>query len=301
MKIAVFGNGRIGSAAVTMLREAGHDPAVYDVNDTLSYDADVILAATPWQVTKVVAQEIATRKGKLYFDLTEDVAAGKAARNGSKSIMFPHCGVAPGAVSIIAGSMQDDRITMQVGALPENPVGPLKYALTWNTWGVVNEYIRPCPALVDGKYRLLEPMANLVFLDDDYEAFNTSGGIGTFAETSQVRQAMYQTIRYRGHCRMVKSLLSVLQPSELVDLLDRTLPHGGPDKVVIRVNDYRTTIYPKDGMSAIQRATAAGVVAVMLWAMEHDLPVRDGCWVALEDIPLGEISQYPCWNEVFAS
>lgn len=299
MKISVFGNGRIGSAAVTMLREAGHDPAVYDINDTLSYDADVILAATPWQMTKVIAREVALRSGKLYFDLTEDVAAGKAARNGSRSVMFPHCGLAPGAVSIIAGSMATDCIIMRVGALPQVPVGPLKYALTWNTWGLVNEYTRPCPALIDGAYHLLDPLANLVDLDDEYEAFNTSGGIGTFAETSSVRHAMYQTIRYRGHCREMKSLLKVMSPDDLVDLLDRDLPRGGPDKVIIRVNDYHKTIFPKDGMSAIQRTTAAGAVAVILWALEHELPVRDNCWVALEDIPLGEISQYRCWNDVF--
>lgn len=299
MKISVFGNGRIGSAAVTMLREAGHDPAVYDINDTLSYDADVILAATPWQVTRGIAREIASRSGKLYFDLTEDVAAGRAARSGSRSVMFPHCGLAPGAVSIIASSMQTDRVTMRVGALPQVPVGPLQYALTWNTWGLVNEYIHPCPARIDGAYCLLDPLEDLVNLNDEYEAFNTSGGIGTFAETSSVQNARYQTIRYRGHRRAVKSLLKVLQPGELVDFLDRNLPRGGPDKVVIRVNDYHKTIFPKDGMSAIQRATAAGAVAVILWAMEHELPVRDNCWVALEDIPLREISQYRCWNEVF--
>lgn len=301
MKIAVIGNGRVGSAAVAMLREAGHEPMVFDIGDDIDYSADLFLAATPWQATRVIAAEISKLEGRMYFDLTEDVEVGKLAREGSKSVMFPHCGLAPGAVSIIAGSMLPTKdVIIRVGALPQHPKGQLRYSLTWNTWGVVNEYTKPCPALRNGKYVLLDPLEDLILVGE-YEAFNTSGGIGTLAETARGRamNITYQTVRYQGHCKRMKDLLEMMQPCHVVDYLEHTLPHGGPDKVVIQVNDYGRTIYPVDGMSAIQRATAAGVVAVMLWAMEHDLPVRNGNWVAMEDIPLHQVAQYKCWQDVY--
>ena len=50
-----------------------------------------------------------------------------------------------------------------------------------------------------------------------YEAFNTSGGLGTLCETleGQVRSLNYKTIRYPGHCDLMRVLLNDLrlQPS----------------------------------------------------------------------------------------
>ena len=58
------------------------------------------------------------------------------------------------------------------------PNNALKYNLTWSTDGLINEYLNPCEAIVNGERREVPPMEELEHftLDgDNYEAFNTSG------------------------------------------------------------------------------------------------------------------------------
>ena len=58
----------------------------------------------------------------------------------------------------------------------------LKYSLTWSTDGLINEYGNPCEALVDGRAVEVAPLEGLEEIEIDgmiYEAFNTSGGLGS--------------------------------------------------------------------------------------------------------------------------
>jgi saccharopine dehydrogenase-like NADP-dependent oxidoreductase len=118
-----------------------------------------------------------------------------------------------------------------------------------------------------------------------YEAFNTSGGLGTLCETlaGQVRTLNYKTVRYNGHRDLMQFLISELRLSErrelLKDLLETAIPITMQDVVVVfctvtgrrqgqlvQTSDARK-IYQQtiDGevWSAIQVTTAAGVCAVV--------------------------------------
>ena len=78
------------------------------------------------------------------------------------------------------------RCGMRVGALPQFPTNEMKYNLTWSTDGLINEYGNPCEAIHDGQPIEVLPLEGLEHfsLDGiDYEAFNTSGGVGTLCET----------------------------------------------------------------------------------------------------------------------
>jgi hypothetical protein len=328
MKIAIIGAGRIGRAAYQLLRKAGFNPVMFDIplsggldhNGLVWYfepsvydDYDIFLLACPFEATMLHEQEIAKYPGKLAFDLTEDVGVGAAARAGSKSVMVPHCGVAPGAVSIIAKAMLPaKRIIMRVGAIPQKPIGQLGYSLTWSTNGLVNEYSKPCPAILSGQRKMLVPMADLQDLGDGLEAFNTSGGIGTFAETQEgnVDLAVYQTIRYSGHRDLMLFLMDDMgfRGPDLVELLDRRVPRDLPDEVVVLIESdkafYRACILPQDGLTAIERATASGAVAVMQWCIgkgydELQKIARPGNWIANEDIPLAEIEKIETWSDCY--
>ena len=62
---------------------------------------------------------------------------------------------APGFVNIAAAGLIEGMdevhdLRLRVGALPRYPSNRLKYNLTWSTAGLINEYIQPCDALVDG-------------------------------------------------------------------------------------------------------------------------------------------------------
>ena len=51
---------------------------------------------------------------------------------------------------VIEGLSDLHEVRMRVGALPEFPANALKYYLTWSTDGLINEYIQPCKAVIDG-------------------------------------------------------------------------------------------------------------------------------------------------------
>ena len=75
-------------------------------------------------------------------------------------------------------------VKLRVGALPQHPNNVLKYSLTWSTEGLINEYGNPCQAIVDGKVTDVAPLEGLEEIEIDgtlYEAFNTSGGLGSLA------------------------------------------------------------------------------------------------------------------------
>jgi saccharopine dehydrogenase-like NADP-dependent oxidoreductase len=134
---------------------------------------------------------------------------------------------------------------MRVGALPTYPNNALKYNLTWSTDGLINEYCNPCLAIRDGAAIETLPLEELesFSLDGvDYEAFNTSGGLGTLAITlkDRVANVNYKTIRYPGHCELMKFLLHDLQMQDqqelLRDIFEKSLPTTFQDQIVIYVS-----------------------------------------------------------------
>jgi len=127
-------------------------------------------------------------------------------------------------------------VRLRVGALPTYPSNALNYNLTWSTDGVINEYCEPCEAIIDGELRqarALEECEAFALDGVAYEAFNTSGGLGTLCETlaGKVRNLNYRTIRYPGHAAIMKMLLNDLRLRDRRDLLKDILEHAVPSTV----------------------------------------------------------------------
>jgi saccharopine dehydrogenase-like NADP-dependent oxidoreductase len=179
-------------------------------------------------------------------------------------------------------------VKMRVGALPEFPSNALKYNLTWSTDGLINEYIQPCEAVIDGKVTevpALEGLEHMTIEGIEFEAFNTSGGLGTFAATleGKVKHLSYKTMRYPGHNAILKLLLWDLgfreHRDELKAAFERALPTTKQDIVAIFVSAagmvdgrYTERTYAKivrhkeiagHHWTAIQITTACGVTAVL--------------------------------------
>jgi saccharopine dehydrogenase-like NADP-dependent oxidoreductase len=210
-----------------------------------------VLSAAPFQLTIAIAQA-AREVGVHYLDLTEDVASTRCIReiaSDADHAFIPQCGLAPGFIAIVAADLARqfdtlNRVELRVGALPAVPTNALGYNLTWSTAGVINEYIEPCEAIVDGERCWLPALADreeLVIAGVRYEAFNTSGGLGSLAESlaGKVRTLNYRTIRYPGHAAIMRTLLNDLRLSErrdmLADILEYALPATLHDVVVIQV------------------------------------------------------------------
>src|SRR5690606_36797750 len=114
--------------------------------------------------------------------------------------------------------------------------------LTWSTEGLINEYCNPCEAIVDGRRVEVPALVGLesFALDGiEYESFHTSGGLGTLPETlaGRARHVDYKSIRYPGHCAVIKLLLDDLQLREARDWLrgifDSAIPLTEQNVVVV--------------------------------------------------------------------
>jgi saccharopine dehydrogenase-like NADP-dependent oxidoreductase len=343
-KIAVIGAGKIGSTAASLLVACGdYEVLVVDRSvealagiDTRVKTAVVaidspaalggalagafaVINAAPYHLTVAVAQAAKTA-GAHYLDLTEDVAASRVVRDLAKdasTAFIPQCGLAPGFITIAAWDLckhfdELHDVRLRVGALPRYPSNALNYNLTWSTDGVINEYCEPCEAIVEGRLRevpALEECEEFSLDGVTYEAFNTSGGLGTLCQTleGRVRNLNYRTIRYPGHAAIMKALLNDLNLRNrrplLKDILEDAVPATLQDVVIVFVTvsglkngrlmqeTYVNKVYAQvvggQMMSAIQITTAGAVCAVLDLLASGKLPSKG--FIRQEDIPLADI------------
>ncbi|KTD20759.1 saccharopine dehydrogenase family protein [Legionella israelensis] len=253
-----------------------------------------VVSSLPYFLNTYVA-EAAKVAGAHYFDLTEDTSVTtdvKKIAAGAKTAFLPQCGLAPGFISIAANSLMQEfdecyHVKLRVGALPQRASNALHYSLTWSTEGVINEYGNPCFGIENGEPAVLTPLEGLESIQIDgceYEAFHTSGGLGSLAEiyAGKVKSMNYKTMRYPGHCEKMRVLMNDLKLNEdratLKRILENAIPKTYQDIVVVYVTvegiknneliekSYVKKIYPAviQGLewSAIQVSTASGVCAV---------------------------------------
>jgi saccharopine dehydrogenase-like NADP-dependent oxidoreductase len=284
-----------------------------------AHPVDAVVSGLPFYCNVGVAQA-ARAAGMHYFDLTEDVAVTRGVRQLAEAAdhaFVPQCGLAPGFISIAANALighfdELRSVKLRVGALPQHPNSVLKYSLTWSTEGLINEYGNPCEALVDGRATEVAPLEGLEEIEIDgtlYEAFNTSGGLGSLGDTYGDRaQGMdYKTIRYPGHCAQMRLLMNDLKLNHdratLKRVLENAVPQTLQDVVIVyvavtgrqegelREENYVNKIYPQviagRLWSAIQVTTAAGVTAVLDLVLTH--PGRYRGFVRQEDFRLEDV------------
>jgi saccharopine dehydrogenase-like NADP-dependent oxidoreductase len=282
-----------------------------------------VVSAAPFAANPQIAEAAATA-GIAYLDLTEDVQVTQYVKELAERVegtFIPQCGVAPGFVTLAGSHIIEqfdevEALTLRVGALPEQPNNRLKYNLTWSTEGLVNEYLHPCEALRDGKLTLVPPLeeAEEVVIDGvTYEAFTTSGGVGTLCHTyeGKIRRLDYKTIRYPGHLDLIRFLVDDLgfrdHPEELVAIFQRSIPATLDDFVIVSVRGLGTSqgrymektywrkvtgrYLAKHFFTGIEISTAAGVCGVLHLLLLGELP-RKGL-VKLEQVSYDRFMETP--------
>jgi len=329
--ILILGAGKIGRIAAVMLNESGdYAVTLADANgDMLEFCAqdnaatlvkvdvtdetaltevarwhDAILSTCPFYLNVAIAR-VARAVGASYFDVTEDVETTRAIREiaeGASSAFVPQCGLAPGFISIAAHDLfkrfdSVQKLRLRVGALPQNPTNRLKYNLTWSTDGLINEYLNPCEAILNGKrveVLPLEGYERFTIDGTEYEAFNTSGGVGALCDMleGKVANLDYKTVRYPGHQEILKILIDDLRlgerPDMMKEIFENALPITQQDVIVIFadavgmrngdlceenfIRKVHGTEIGGQRWSAIQITTSAGLCALIDMVLTQQLP-----------------------------
>lgn len=341
----ILGSGKIGRMIATLLLSSGrYNVAVADNNEeslsrirkrlnipTIKLDINdtellkntlknytSVLTALPYFLNMKVANA-ALEAGCNYFDLTEDVESTKAIKELAKKandsqVFAPQCGLAPGFISIVASELckkfsEIHSVKMRVGALPQFPTGQLKYNLTWSTDGLINEYCNPCESITNSKLTETIPLEGHEEFSLDgirYEAFNTSGGLGTICHSllGKAKEVNYKTIRYPGHRDLVFFLLNELKLKEnrkdLKKTLESSIPITFQDVVIVfcavsgirngslvTISDARKVYSKKiqdEAWSAIQITTASAICATLDLVISGS--INSTSFLQQEDIPL---------------
>ena len=343
--IALFGAGKIGESITALLTSSGrYEVRVCDGNINcatqlaqkwpgasahqlniehpanmrkLLRGCSLVISALPFSCNAAVAQAAADCDIH-YADLTEDVRTSQQIAylaSGAQSWFMPQCGLAPGFISIAAAHLVTlfdnlESLKMRVGALPIYPTNRLKYNLTWSTDGLINEYCNPCEVIHNKQIITVPPLEGYERFSLDgceYEAFNTSGGLGSLCMTlkGRVNDLNYKTIRYPGHRELAAFLLEDLEfrhdRTALRSLFERSIATTTQDKCIILVEatgtiankrtqkTYASTVYNQSvaghHFGAIQVTTAAGVCGAVDLLLSETLGTRNG-FIKVEEIPL---------------
>lgn len=337
-KILVIGLGKVGSLVGVLLNKrflvTGLDkgqpsrPVPFevisgDVTNLIFLESELpkyeaIVSCMPYNLNLPIAK-IAHQKGIHYFDLTEDVPTTHAIRKMAEtanSVFAPQCGLAPGLIGIVGADLakrfdQLRDIELRVGALPRYPNGLLGYSFTWSPAGVINEYINDCEVIHNGERKMVTALDGLEVINiegQEFEAFSTSGGLGTMCETfaGKLDTLNYKTIRYPGHAKLMKFLLYELilkDKRELIeDLLTTAKPPVQQDVVYVYAvvegwkngqmnrEEYYKAFHPItiDGehWRAISWTTAASIAAIVEMVADKKLPQKG--FIKQEDVDFQE-------------
>ena len=265
---------------------------------------DTIVSALPFFLNKSIAK-LAFELNLHYFDLTEDIETTdyiKKLSIKSNKVMAPQCGLAPGLIGIVGNNLANkfDKlrdIELRVGALPRYPNGQLAYSFTWSPEGVINEYINDAQVIQNGVKKMVPSLDGFEHINiegQEFEAFATSGGLGTMCDTyeGKVDTLNYKTIRYPGHGKLMRFLMYELilknDKSKLKEILSNAKPPVEDDVVYVYAvvegwkkekisrSEYFKAFYPieiqENKWRAISWTTAASLVAVIEMIKNGKLP-----------------------------
>lgn len=181
---------------------------------------DVLLSCVPyWMHPKIANIAISTGTNMCDLGGNTDITLQTLALNdraiAAGVTLIPDTGLAPGFVNSIGLYLmeqfdQPESVKLYCGVLPQHPVPPFNYKLTFNVEGLLTEYMYQAVALRDSEIVHLDTLAEVEEIAVDgfglMEAFNTSGGTSTapYSFKGRLKNYQYKTIRWPGHCEHMR-------------------------------------------------------------------------------------------------
>ncbi len=257
----------------------------------------------------------------------QEIALHDQAVKAGVSIL-PDNGLGPGMISTLAVhamSMLDtvEEVLIRDGGLPQKPVAPMNYMLTFSEHGLINEYVAPATALRNGKVVSVPGLSETEIIDlpaplGRCEAAHAAGGLSTLAETyaGKVKTMDNKLIRYPGHIAVINAMAAMgffddeklevrkgvkVAPREIAAKLFRRHFHrpGDLDMVVIHntvrglkdgkkaevVHSLVDYADPKTGMTAMMRTTGFPASIVAQMAADGQGRIKPGAYPVEVGVP----------------
>ncbi|MEM2988169.1 MAG: saccharopine dehydrogenase family protein [Candidatus Bathyarchaeia archaeon] len=129
--------------------------------------------------------------------------------------IVPSCGLAPGISNLLVGHAvaeldKTHKVHIMVGGLPETPIPPLGYVITWSPESLIDEYTSKARVVRDGKIVEVEALDGLEKVEfpkiGKLEAFYTDGLRTLLYTIKDVEEMWEKTLRYPGHAEKIKLL-----------------------------------------------------------------------------------------------
>ncbi len=180
-------------------------------------DVDVAVNALPGKFGRY-SWLSAIRAGVDLVDISyspDDPTQYHVQANDAGVTIVPDAGVAPGLSNMMAGRAyaqleEVKELKIYVGGIPETPVPPLGYLVTWSPEDLIEEYVRPARVINDGKIvekpAVSEVEKMLIPEVGELEAFLTDG-LRTMLKTLKGVDLMEEkTLRWPGHAEKIELL-----------------------------------------------------------------------------------------------
>ena len=182
----------------------------------------------------------------LSFMPEDPLTLNREALNANVTVI-PDCGVAPGLSNILVGraaSLLDEvmEVIILVGGIPEKPIAPLDYKVTWSVEDLLEEYTRRVKIVKDGKLVEETALNGLELVEfpgvGKLEAFYTDGVRTLHSTIKGVKNMWEKTLRYPGHAEKIKLLrdLGFFDESKLKGI------NVSPRELTIRILEQRLNL-----------------------------------------------------------
>ncbi len=147
--------------------------------------------------------------------MPQDVMSLQRAALKAKMCLVPDCGMSPGLGNMLIGhavSRLDsvDSVHILNGGLPEKPVPPLGYVITWSASDLIDMYSRKVTIVRQGKTTRVKALTGLEETTfpgiGELEAFYTDGLRTLLRTVRGVHEMWEKTLRYPGHVEKIRLL-----------------------------------------------------------------------------------------------
>ncbi|MDP6458642.1 MAG: saccharopine dehydrogenase C-terminal domain-containing protein [Candidatus Bathyarchaeota archaeon] len=246
MNVIVLGSGKIGSIIGKDFFESnpGTEVTFSDINKERAKQATLAIPGCNWITIDTTDHEAMVSKMKKFdlilgalpgdfgykaleaaidagidvvdvsFTAENPVDLDGAGKDAGVTII-PDCGIAPGLSNILTGYAvlrfeKVRKVHIMVGGIPEVPVPPLGYTITWSAEGLIDEYVRDVGIIEGGKHIRVPALSGLEKIEFPgvgiLEAFYTDGLRTIVDSIPGVDEMWEKTLRYPGHVEKVKLL-----------------------------------------------------------------------------------------------